>query len=171
MNRRLMGTFRASVAAMHPLVWRAMLVPVFVLGSYQFEWSLLRRWTTAAIFTISRHIGLPISRIGPDLVDLNGTLIQFVIGCTLIDAFSGAIPLLWNLSGSVKSNLVRLVTIFVVMFTLNVGRLEIGFAAFAHGVPWVLAHECISGLTYFILLLFVVRQHAWAIGPEVRQTA
>jgi exosortase/archaeosortase len=106
------------------------------------------------------------SRMGPDLIELNGTFIQFVVACTLIDAFCGAIPLLWNLSASVKSNVLRLLTIFVVVFPLNIGRLELGFIAFAHGVPWSLAHECVSGLTYFSLLVFVITQHAWTIGPE-----
>ena len=158
-----------SEAALQPLILRAILVPLFVLGCYQFQWSFLRRSTTAAIFTLSQYIGLPMSRVGPDLIELNGTFIQFVVGCTLIDAVCGAIPLLWNLSVPVKSNLFRLLTVFVVIFPLNVGRLEIGFVAFAHGVPWWLAHESVSGLIYFLFLVFVIRQHAWRTGPQLRR--
>lgn len=106
------------------------------------------------------------SRTGLDLIALNGTSVQFVVACTLIDAFCGAIPLLWNFSVSVNANLFRLLTIFVVIFPINIVRLEIGFVAFAHGVPWWLAHESVSGLTYFSLLVFVITQHAWTIGPE-----
>jgi exosortase/archaeosortase len=160
-NVYLMKTFRAFMASSHQFVCRALLVPAFVLACHQFEWSPLRQYTTAAIFILSHAVGLPMSRTGPDLIALNGTSVQFVVACTMIDAFCGAIPLLWHPSVSVKSNLVRLLAILVVIFPLNIARLEIGFVAFAHGVPWWLAHETLSGLTYFCLLVFVVEQYTW----------
>ena len=88
-----MRTFRAGLADLHPLVWRALFVPIFVLVCYQFQWSPLRQWTTAAMFNLSSSFGLPISRTGPDLIELNGLSVQFVVACTLIDAFCGAMML------------------------------------------------------------------------------
>jgi hypothetical protein len=115
---------------------------------------------------LSNYLGLPVSRLSADLIDLNGTYFQFVVSCTLIDAFCGMIPLLWNLSVSTLSNVLSLITLFVVLSVFNIARLEVGFVAFANGVPWVLAHEVVSGLTYFVLLAFVWTQHAWAMTPS-----
>jgi hypothetical protein len=109
------------------------------------------------VFHLSIALGLPITRSGPDMIMLNGMAIQFVVACTLADAFCGATPLLWTFSISIKSNVIRMAAIFVLMFPLNIARLEVGFVAFSHGVPWWLAHEFISGLTYFAFLLFIVK--------------
>jgi hypothetical protein len=57
------------------------------------------------------------------------------VGGALVDAYCGTIPLLWNFSASTASNLGHLSSIFAPVFLLNVARLELGFIAFARGVP------------------------------------
>lgn len=158
--------------AVRSLTLRVLLVPLLVFTCYQFEWLSLRRLTTAAVFRLSQSIGVPMMLVGPDLVVVNGILVQFVVACTLIDAMCGAIPLLWKTSSTVTSNIMRLLTIFPAMFVFNIFRLEIGFFALARGTPWWLAHEVVSGITYFALLVFVVKQRAWSepralIDPRV----
>jgi hypothetical protein len=150
---------------LHPLVIRGILAASFAVGCHQYDWAFLRRCTTVAVVCLSNYLGLPVSRLGADLIDLNGTLFQFVVSCTLIDAFCGMIPLLWNLSVSTMSNVLSLVILFVALSVFNIARLEVGFVAFAYNVPWALAHEVVSGLTYFMLLTFVWTQRAWAMTP------
>jgi hypothetical protein len=146
-------------------VIRGILATSFAVGCHQYDWAFLRRCTTLAVICLSNYIGLPVSRLSADLIDLNGTHFQFVVSCTLIDAFCGMIPLLWNLSVSTMSNVLGLLTLFIALSVFNIARLEVGFVAFAHGVPWVLAHEVVSGLTYFTLVVFVFMRHGWATAP------
>jgi hypothetical protein len=143
-------------------VLRWALVPVFVAASHHFDWHFLRECTTDAILISSRWIGLAIDRINTDVIALNDLFVQFTVSCTLIDAFCGGIPLLWLSSISVVNNLGRLLLIFAVLCCLNIVRLEFGFVIYSNGVPWWLARECISGLIYFWLFLFVMKTASWS---------
>jgi hypothetical protein len=147
------------------LVIRWLLVPVFVIICFQFQWQLLREWTTTAILLVSQWIHLPLARINTDVVELTGIRIKFTVSCTFIDAFCGSIPLLWNLSSPIAKNGLRLLLLYTVIFFLNIARLEGGFVAIAAGVPWWLAHECVSGMVYFLFLVFIIGQRAWANQP------
>jgi len=53
---------------------------------------------------------------------------------------------------------------------LNIVRLELGFIAMTRGLPWWLAHECVAGVAYFGLFLFIVRVRAWDPAPSLRST-
>ena len=136
---------------------RVALVPVFVALCYLHDWPWLRAATTAVLIQISAMLGVPMHRHGPDLVELGGVQIQFVIACTMLDAFFGAIPLLWRTSLGLAWNIFRLAAVFLGVFVLNIVRLEAGFVALNRGVPWWLAHECVAGVAYFCLLVFIVR--------------
>ena len=118
---------------------------------------------------LSNCIGPPVSRLGADQIAVNGTHFQVVVSCTLIDAFCGMIPLLWDLSVSAMSNVLGLMTLFAVISAFNIVRLQAGFVAYAHGVPWGLAHEVVSGLTYFMLLVFVVIRQSRQPRASARQ--
>jgi hypothetical protein len=50
---------------------------------------------------------------------------------------------------------------FVVLSTVNLLRLEAGFLLYLRGVPWSLAHEAMSGVFYFGLLLWILRHRGW----------
>jgi hypothetical protein len=49
------------------------------------------------------------------------------------------------------------------VFLLNIVRLEFGFVAMTRGEPWWLAHECVAGVAYFCLFVFIVRERAWSM--------
>jgi hypothetical protein len=105
------------------------------------------------------------SRGGRATVYLGGAHIQFVVACTMVDAFFGAIPLLWRTSIGLSRNFLRLFAAFAGVFFVNIVRLEAGFVALNSGVPWWLAHECVAGITYFCLLLFIVHEQPWINTP------
>lgn len=144
------------------LLLRAALVPLFVALCYLFPWWTLRGVTTGTLVALSVLLDVPMLRVGRDLVALNGTYIQFITPCTMVDAFFGAIPLLWRGGAGVLRNVVRLGAVFAGVFVLNIVRLEAGFFAIHHGAPWWLAHECVAGAAYFCLFWFIVRERAWA---------
>jgi hypothetical protein len=143
------------------LVRRALLVPLFAAASHLYDWPWLRALTTVTLVRISTALGIPMYRIGADVISVAGVTAQFVVACTMIDAFFGAIPLLWRTTVSWSQNLLRLCAFLGAVFALNIVRLELGFIAMTRGVPWWLAHECVAGVAYFCLFLFIVRQRAW----------
>ena len=143
------------------IVSRLALVPVFVAVCYLFEWWQLRAATTIVLLKLSAILHLPMGRAGTDLVNLDGMRIQFGLACTMVDAFFGAIPLLWRRSIGAGQNIARLAAVFVGIFALNISRLELGFVAMHRGAPWWLAHECVAGVGYFCIFLFIMRVRAW----------
>jgi len=150
------------------LLCRIALVPVAVVVCYLFDWAWLRATTTTTLVEISRLLGVPMHRTGEDLIELRGMHVQFVVACTMVDAFFGAIPLLWRTSVSVPRNFLRLFAVFVGVFVVNIFRLEAGFIALNKGIPWWLGHESVAGVTYFCLLLFIVHERAWSNAERPR---
>lgn len=152
---------RTISSAGRSLALRIALVPVFVVLCYLFQWWWLRSATTTILVQVSAWLGVPMLRVAPDVVSLDGLLIQFIVPCTMVDAFFGAIPLLWRRSETWR-NLPRLGAIFAGVTLLNLFRLELGFFAIQHGWPWWLAHEVVAGFAYFAVFLLIVRTEAWA---------
>ncbi len=145
----------------HRLTARVLLVPVFVVVCHLYGWTWLRDLTTVTLVQISALLGVSMQRLAPDMIRVAGISAQFVVSCTMIDAFFGAIPLLWRTTVSWSQNLLRLGVVFGAAFALNIVRLELGFIALTRGVPWWLAHEVVSGVTYFCLYLYITRERAW----------
>lgn len=149
---------------------RVALVPVFVGLCYLHDWPGLRAATTAILVQVSEVLHVPMHWLDWDSVELGGLHIQFVIACTMLDAFFGAIPLLWRTSAGLARNFVRLSVVFLAVCLLNILRLEAGFVALSAGVPWWLAHECVAGVAYFCLFAFIVHERAWTSGrPSLRE--
>jgi hypothetical protein len=141
------------------LLPRVVLVAVFVIICHLFEWRWLRLFTTDTLVSLSAVLGLPMRRLDWDLISIGAIRVQFVVSCSLVDAFLGAVPLLWRTSRSFLWNLLRLAVYVPGLFCLNIFRLEIGFVGIYFGMPWWLAHECVSGVTYFGMFLWIV--HDW----------
>jgi hypothetical protein len=145
----------------HRLTARVLLVPVFVAVCHLYDWSWLRVLTTVTLVQISAMLGVPMQRMGADVIRVAGISAQFVVACTMIDAFFGAIPLLWRTAVSWSQNLLRLSMVLVAVFGLNIVRLELGFIFMTKGVPWWLAHEVVAGVAYFCLYLYIIKERAW----------
>jgi hypothetical protein len=150
----------------HSLAGRVLLVPVFVAACYLYDWSWLRVLTTVTLVQISAMLGVAMQRTAADVIRVAGISAQFVVACTMIDAFFGAIPLLWRTTVSWAQNLQRLSVVMVAVFGLNIVRLELGFIAMTKGVPWWLAHEVVAGVTYFCLYLYIVKERAWDLTQD-----
>jgi hypothetical protein len=160
-RRRSVRTIADITAERREVAYRVALVPLFVAVCYLFEWWDLRAITVVVLLKLSALLHLPMQRTGADLVNLNGLQIQFGIACTMVDAFFGAVPLLWRLARSWQWNVARLTAVFAGVSLLNIFRLELGFVALPHGVPWWLAHECVAGVAYFCVFLFIMHESAW----------
>jgi hypothetical protein len=169
------GSWRSLPGAITPwtrkhqgLICRLLLVPLFVAVCHIFDWYWLRILLTITIVKISALLAIPMHRIGVDLVELGGMQMRFAVSCTLLDAFFGAVPLLWQSSVSVRRNFAHLAVVWIAMSGLNVVRLEAGFVAMNAGAPWWLAHECVSGVSYFCLFLYIVHRRFCSIPSSSR---
>jgi hypothetical protein len=140
------------------LMIRIVLVGLFVITCHQFDWRFLRFLTAECISRMSNWMGIATSRMSFDTVAWDTTRFQFVVACTQIDVFFGAIPLIWNLKISVWRNLLKLGAFFCCLFLFNLMRLELGFVLFARGLSWFWAHEFTGGVALFVIFLWVMRE-------------
>ncbi len=139
------------------------LVAVFVVGAYQTSWEWLRFLTSECVLRISVSLGMPSSRLSFDTILVGRQVTQYVIACTFVDAFMGAIPLLWNLKDSVLRNISLLVATAGVLFGFNVVRLELAQVLSYRGVPWAVADEVLGGVAYFVVWLAIWRLRSWEL--------
>src|SRR4051812_26253558 len=124
-SQRSDGSLNVSAASPTKVVQREViirlaLVPLFVVVCYFFEWTPLRSGTVGVLVRLSSALGLPMRALGPNVIETSGVQVGFSIACTMVDAFFGAIPLLWGTNISVIQNFLRLTTVFGGVFLLNV---------------------------------------------------
>lgn len=139
------------------LLIRFTLVPVAVVICHLFSWHALRYWTSELNLRLDLLAGIHLQRMSFDQVLWKGVLYRYQIACTLADVWCGAIPLLWNWRRSIFQNLTLLAGFAAALFALNIFRLSLSDILFAAGLPWDLAHNVISGITYFIVWVWIWR--------------
>jgi hypothetical protein len=145
---------------------RAGLTVLLVVLTHQGDWNGLKAVTTEAVLRASAMFGLDESRISFDTLRVGRTPVHFVISCTFVDVFAGAIPLLWNRARSIARNLSCTVAAGAGLFVFNVLRLQAGHALYLRGLPWVLADGILGGFAYFLVWMVVWRLRTWRlVGP------
>lgn len=137
------------------LLVRFALAAVAVAFSYCFRWEFLRFLTSEANLRFDSLFGIHLQRISADTVMWRGVVYHYENACTFVDVFFGSIPLLWNLRRTIVENVLFLTVVAGGMFFYNVFRLSVSDVLFAAGLPWDLAHNVISGLTYFVVWVWI----------------
>lgn len=150
-----------GTSAKRSMLLRAALAAVFVSLSFLHDWLWLRVLTATAAAQCLNAVGLPVHRIGMDVIELGGIRVQMVVACTMIYAFLAGAPLGWRMHVCISRNIVRLALLSVAVFALNVVRVDLGLIALDRGAPWWLAHDCMLGVAYFCVFLMVVHERAW----------
>lgn len=137
------------------LAIRFTLAALAVAVSYFFRWELLRLWTSEANLRLDLLAGIHLQRISSDTVMWRGVLYRYENACTFVDVWFGSIPLLWNLGRSVTRNALFMTAVAAGLFCFNVFRLSVSDVLFAAGLPWNLAHNVVSGISYFVVWLWI----------------
>lgn len=168
MNSRLDGSSasaRVQLRRLSPVfLHRILLVAVAVVFAHTLEWQWLRFLTSEAVLRLSMVMGLSAVHFSFDTLRMNGELFRFVVSCTFVDVFLGSIPLLWNFQKSVFRNSMRIVAAGVIFSAFNVVRLEIGQLLYLrYGVPYIVAHDILSGFAYFAIWLVLWHQRTWQV--------
>jgi hypothetical protein len=160
-----MGSNRCKLITESETWWRIALVIPMVLACHMLEWSLWRGAITDVLTFCSLLVGVPLVRFSSDTFACSGHFFKVEISCTIVDAFLGSIPLLWEPLVSSIKNFTFLVSYFVGLSALNLIRLEFGFVLFSRGVPWWLSHETMSGVFYFALFCWIAYRRHWINSP------
>lgn len=137
------------------LAIRFALAALTVAFSYLFRWELLRFLTSEANLRLDLLAGIHLQRISGDTVMWKGVLYQYQNPCTFVDVWFGSIPLLWEARRRLAWNLGFMAAVAMAMFCFNVFRLSVSDVIFAAGVPWNLAHNVISGVSYFVVWVWI----------------
>lgn len=137
------------------LLVRFALAAIAVAISYCFRWAFLRYWTSEANLRIDLLFGIHLLRVSVDSVMWKGVLYRYENACTFIDVFFGSIPLLWQLHQSIVRNLGFLALVALGMFCFNVFRLSVSDSLFSAGLSWDLAHNVVSGISYFAVWVWI----------------
>jgi hypothetical protein len=136
---------------------RFALVPFAVALCYCFHWELLRYLTSEANLRLDLLAGLHLQRLSFDTVQWRGGIYRYENACTFVDVWFGAIPLLWNLRWSVAANFGFFAWFAVALFVFNVFRLSLSDVLFSVGLNWDVAHNAVSGITYFAVWVWIWR--------------
>ena len=162
----LPGPARPTTDELPLISWEPLLrfglVAAFVSVAHCFRWKGLRFLTSEVILRISSNLGMDTSRVSFDTIRMHGALFCFVISCTFVDVFIGAVPLLWNLRIPVYENILRLLIAGMALFGFNIVRLELGHILYACGTPWVLADDVLGGVAYFLVWIAIWQRRGWA---------
>ena len=125
---------------------------------YCFEWQWLKWLTAETLLHVANLCGLGARRIAWDVIEWQGTPIQFTTACTFVDVFFGAVPILWDKNSEVSRNLHRIAVAAVLLFILNIARLAFGFVLYTQGASWLVAHDVLGGFAYFAVWCSLTRQ-------------
>jgi hypothetical protein len=137
------------------LLIRFALAALAVAVSYLFRWELLRFLTSEANLRLDLLAGIHLQRISADTVMWKGVLYRYENPCTFVDVWFGSVPLLWNLRRTVARNLGFMAVVAAAMFCFNVFRLSVSDVLFAAGLSWNVAHNVISGISYFMVWFWI----------------
>jgi hypothetical protein len=146
------------------VVLRFALVAVAVGVCYLFEWRWLRVLTLQLNSWVDGLAGVHLHRVGFDTVEWRGAIYKYQIACTFADVWCGAIPLIWNLRKSVVANVAYILAVGVVLIAFNVVRLSFSDVLYAWGMSWDLAHNVVSGISYFLIWTWIWRNRTWGLG-------
>lgn len=136
-------------------------------------WHWLEALTADFNTGLDRFLGVPWTRLSSNTVTWHGVVYEYVISCTFADVWCGAIPLVWNLRRKVLWNVGYIALMALGMFAFNIFRLSVSDYVFALGVPWSLAHSVVSGISYFVVWIWLWESHSdkWFQKTEAVRSA
>lgn len=140
---------------------RAGLVPVTVGICYLFQWEGLRSLTTLLSVEMTGWVYPEWVRISSDRAAFHGVILHYTVACTLVDAWAGAIPLVWKIKSSLVRNLGYLAALALLVFALNTIRQAGVNLLFSAGLPLKPVHDVLAASAYLLVWIEILRRGAW----------
>lgn len=171
-TNNLKVTFRfkriLNLRALPNLLIRVSLGLVFQIAGGMADWNTLRLLVSETHLYISNAMSFNMHRVSFDMLELNGEFFHYTAACTFIDVFLLSIPLIWNLHFSLNKNILKLCFYFAALSLLNLVRLQISILLFYNAIPWWLAHQTLTGICYFLIFLWIIKQGQLNIPIKTR---
>jgi hypothetical protein len=139
------------------LALRIVLSVIALLVCYSLQWNWLRALTAEWNVRLDTVAGMHFQWLSFDTVVWHGRVFHYTIACTFADVWCASLPLVWDTRRRVLHNLVWIAAFTPALFAYNVFRLSLSDVIFSLGVPWVWAHDVLSGFAY-LAVWFVVRR-------------
>ena len=128
---------------------RCLLAVLAVALCYCLQWEWLRRFTADANVWLDSLAGVQLQRLSFDTVAWHGQFYRYVVACTFADVWCGSLAFLWRIDETFSRNAAVIVVWSVLLFAFNIFRLSLSDVLFAQGLSWNLAHNVVSGISYF----------------------
>ena len=157
---------RAGAQSTYDLAGRVVLAAIAVVVCYQFRWETLRYVTSELNLRLDALVGVHWQRLSFDTVAWHAQVYHYVVACTFVDVWCGAIPFLWMLRRSIPDNLLTIAGFTAVLFACKICRLSFSDLLFAHGVSWNLGHNFVGGICYFLIWEWLMRYRRRYISSE-----
>ena len=154
-------------ASRKEFVLRAGLVPVAVGICYLFPWDGLRSLTTLLSVGTTQWAFPEFVRVGSDRAAFHGIVFQYTLACTLVDAWFGAIPLVWKLRSSPARNLGYLAALAMFVFAMNTIRQAGVNLLYGAGLPLMPVHDVLAASAYLLLWIEILRRGAWRENASI----
>jgi hypothetical protein len=149
------------------LLIRVSLVPVAVGICYLFPWDGLRSLTTLLSVATTQWAFPEFVRVGSDRAAFPGIVFQYTLACTLVDAWCGAIPLVWKIRSSVARNLGYLAALAMFVFAMNTIRQAAVNLLYGAGLPLIPVHDVLAASAYLLLWIEILRRGAWRENASI----
>ncbi len=130
---------------------RGLLAATAVVLCYCFQWEWLRRLTADGNVWLDSLAGVQLQRLSFDTVAWHGQLYRYAVACTFADVWCGSLAFLWRTGESIRRNLSVIAAWSLLLFAFNILRLSFSDVLFAQGLSWNLAHNVVSGVSYFVV--------------------
>lgn len=172
-------TLGASTAAAHApfrsrtqtiLALRIVLSGIALLVCYSLQWNWLRAVTAEWNVRLDAVAGMHFQWLSFDTIAWHGRVFHYTIACAFADVWCAALPLVWDTRQRLWQNLAWIALFTPALFVYNIFRLSVSDVIYSTGVPWVLAHDVLSGFAYLAVWFVVRRRIAGYLSPA-RQTA
>lgn len=128
---------------------RCLLAALAVAVCYCFQWDWLRRLTADGNVWLDSLAGVDLQRLSFDTVAWQGQLYHYAVACTFADVWCGSLAFLWRTEETLRRNAGVLAVWSVLLLLFNIFRLSLSDLLFAQGLSWNVAHNAVSGISYF----------------------
>ncbi len=132
----------------------------------ELEWSWLRASVSSTVAWSLRGAGVDIELVSRSTLVRAPWAFEVTASCTHVEVVGLLAPLVWDRSRSVAVNGARCLAFAAVVVGLSVARIDLAIALRAAGLPWVVSHDVLLGLGYFVVMASVLAGGAWTRSPS-----
>jgi len=132
---------------------------VLVIAFYAVDWTLLRRSvrgaTAAALVYLGHEVACEDSK-EEVLLTVDNRPFSFSPDCTYVDLILVLAPFCWSVRAGLRANVLRLLSLALIVSSVNLIRLIVALHLFAQGRSWFAVHELPDYVIYYPSIAVIV---------------